>query len=164
MARQKVLIIDDDQHICKILKEYFQFEGYDVVIANNGKSGLEKVDDELKKIERSGMLPAGAVLTGAGSHLPGLIDTAKQKLRLPVSLGSCKNVSAVIEKVHYPEFLNALGLVVSGTNQDETYSSKKKININIDNLWGKLKDFSEGLEKPLNRSSCFFSNAFFFSL
>jgi cell division protein FtsA len=100
---------------------------------------LEKVDDELKKIERSGMLPAGAILTGAGSHLPGLIDTAKQKLRLPVSLGTCKNVSAVIEKVSHPEFLNALGLVVAGSSQDEAYLSKKKININFDNLWGKVK-------------------------
>ncbi len=102
---------------------------------------LEKVDDELKKIERSGMLPAGAVLTGAGSHLLGLIETAKQKLRLPVSLGACKNVSAVIEKVRQPEFLNALGLVVAGSSQDEAYLSKKKININFDNLWGKLVGF-----------------------
>ncbi|MDZ7672336.1 MAG: response regulator transcription factor [Halanaerobiales bacterium] len=46
MAKQKVLIIDDDQHICKILMEYFQFEGYDVITANDGKSGLEKVENE----------------------------------------------------------------------------------------------------------------------
>ncbi len=102
---------------------------------------LEKVDDELKYIERSGMLPAGAVLTGAGSHLPGLVETAKQKLRLPVSLGTCKNVSAVIEKVRHPEFLNSLGLVVAGSSQDESSLSKKKLNINFDNLWGKLKEF-----------------------
>lgn len=102
---------------------------------------LEKVDDELKYIERSGMLPAGAVLTGAGSHLPGLVDTAKQKLRLPATLGSCRNVSAVIEKVRQPEYLTALGLVVAGSSQDETYSSRKKIKINFDNLWGKLKGF-----------------------
>jgi cell division protein FtsA len=102
---------------------------------------LEKVDDELKNIERSGMLPAGAVLTGAGAHLPGLVDTAKQKLRLPASLGACKNVNAVIEKVRYPEFLTALGLVVAGASQDESFSSSKKIKINFDNLWGKVKGF-----------------------
>ncbi len=102
---------------------------------------LEKVDDELRNIERSGMLPAGAVLTGAGAHLPGLVDTAKQKLRLPASLGVCKNVSAVIEKVRHPEFLTALGLVVAGANQDESFSSNKKIKINFDNLWGKVKGF-----------------------
>lgn len=102
---------------------------------------LEKVDDELRNIERSGMLPAGAVLTGAGAHLPGLVDTAKQKLRLPASLGVCKNVSAVIEKVRHPEFLTALGLVVAGASQDESFSSNKKIKINFDNLWGKVKGF-----------------------
>ncbi len=102
---------------------------------------LEKVDDELKYIERSGMLPAGAVLTGAGAHLPGLIDTVKQKLRLPASLGVCKNVSAVIEKVRHPEFLTALGLVVAGASQDDSYSKSKKIKINFDNLWDKVKGF-----------------------
>jgi cell division protein FtsA len=100
---------------------------------------LEKVDNELKKIERSGMLPAGAVLTGAGAHLNGLVETAKKNLRLPVSLGTCKNVDAVIEKVSHPEFLTALGLVVAGANQDNDYSSSKKSKINFDNLWGKLK-------------------------
>ncbi len=102
---------------------------------------LEKIDDELRNIERSGMLPAGAVLTGAGAHLPGLIDTTKQKLRLPASLGVCKNVSAVIEKVRHPEFLTALGLVVAGASQDESFSSNKKIKINFDNLWAKVKGF-----------------------
>lgn len=103
---------------------------------------LEKVDEELKKIERSGMLPAGAVLTGAGAHLDGLVDTAKRVLRLPVSLGSSKNVKAVIEKVKQPEFLTALGLVVAGLNQEENYTTKKrKIKINFNNLWGKLNGF-----------------------
>ena len=38
---------------------------------------FEMVDRELKKIERSGMLPAGVVLTGGAARLPGTLETAK---------------------------------------------------------------------------------------
>ncbi|AZO96418.1 response regulator transcription factor [Halocella sp. SP3-1] len=43
MSRSKVLIIDDDQHICQILKEYFEYDGFEVIVVHDGKTGLEKV-------------------------------------------------------------------------------------------------------------------------
>lgn len=43
MASRKVLIIDDDQNICKILKEYLVYEDFDVLTANNGQYGLNKI-------------------------------------------------------------------------------------------------------------------------
>src|SRR3989344_5580493 len=45
------------------------------------------VDRELKTIGRSGILPAGVILTGGGAHMEGLVDLAKKKLRLPVRIG-----------------------------------------------------------------------------
>ena len=45
MANRKVLIIDDDQNICKILKEYLIYEDFVVVVANSGKAGLEKIEN-----------------------------------------------------------------------------------------------------------------------
>lgn len=42
----KVLVIDDDKHICKILKDYFEFDNFKVVLADNGKEGLEKFEKE----------------------------------------------------------------------------------------------------------------------
>src|SRR5690606_24102087 len=49
---------------------------------------FELVDRELKNVDRSGMLPAGVVLTGGGAKLAGIVDAAKDALRLPVSLGT----------------------------------------------------------------------------
>ncbi|MGM0369916.1 MAG: response regulator transcription factor [Bacillota bacterium] len=46
MANRKILIIDDDQNICKILEEYLLYEDFEVVIANNGQVGLEKIKEE----------------------------------------------------------------------------------------------------------------------
>ena len=39
-----VLIIDDDDHIIRILKEYFEYENFIVHTAQSGKEGLEKID------------------------------------------------------------------------------------------------------------------------
>jgi len=75
---------------------------------------FEKVDNEFKKIDRSGMLPAGVFLIGGGAKLTDLVETAKNKLRLPACLGVNKNVSLAIDKVNDPSYLTALGLVVWG--------------------------------------------------
>lgn len=75
---------------------------------------FEKVDAELKKIERSGMLPGGVFLIGGGTKLSGLVEVAKNSLRLPATLGVPYNISTIIDKVNETEYLNALGLVVWG--------------------------------------------------
>ena len=41
MAKARILIIDDDENICKIVKLYLEKEGYEAVTALDGKSGLE---------------------------------------------------------------------------------------------------------------------------
>ncbi|MBN2884581.1 cell division protein FtsA [Patescibacteria group bacterium] len=100
---------------------------------------FDKIDKELKKIERSGMLPAGIVFTGAGSQLDGLIDVAKRQLRLPAVMGQSKNVSVVIDKVKTPEFLPALGLVIWGAHE---YSGQidNGFKRNIGDIFGKAKN------------------------
>ncbi len=72
------------------------------------------VDKELQTIDRSGKLPAGVVLTGAGVKLPGIIEVAKSIFRLPVSLGRPNNIKAVVDKANDPGFSTAVGLVIWG--------------------------------------------------
>ena len=40
MAKAKILMIDDDENICEIVKLYLEKEGFDAVTANDGKSGI----------------------------------------------------------------------------------------------------------------------------
>lgn len=75
---------------------------------------FEKIDEELKNIERSGMLPAGVFLVGGGAKIRDILDVAKEKLRLPAVIGANKNVYTVIDKVNDVNFLTALGLVIWG--------------------------------------------------
>jgi DNA-binding NtrC family response regulator len=37
MGTGKILVVDDDQNICELLRLYLEKEGYDVVLANDGK-------------------------------------------------------------------------------------------------------------------------------
>jgi len=75
---------------------------------------MEKVDSELRKIDRSGMLPAGVVMTGGGSKLKGAIDVAKAKLRLPASLGYPMGITSVTDKTQDLAFSTVVGLVQWG--------------------------------------------------
>jgi cell division protein FtsA len=75
---------------------------------------FDKVDQELKKINRSGLLPAGAILTGGGAKLLGIVEVAKRRLRLPAALGFPLNLSSVVDKVNNLSFATATGLVLWG--------------------------------------------------
>ena len=75
---------------------------------------FDKVDAELRKIDKSGKLPAGVVLTGGGAKLEGIVDVAKKKLRLPASLGIPLNITSAIDKINDPAFSTAIGLVIWG--------------------------------------------------
>jgi cell division protein FtsA len=73
---------------------------------------FEKIEKELKKIGREGMLPAGVVLSGGGSKLPGMVDVGKRALRLPCALGRMSVPSSMPEIVQDASFSTAVGLVL----------------------------------------------------
>jgi len=99
---------------------------------------FKMVDDELKKIERSGMLPAGVFLTGAGSELKNLVESAKKYLRLPAGLGINRNLETVIDKVNKGKYSTALGLIAWARHYDPQ-RKPSKISKNVGDIVGKLK-------------------------
>ncbi len=76
------------------------------------------VDKELKKVGKSGQLPAGAVLTGGGAKLPDIVDFAKEELRLPAQIGMPQEVPVTVEKIDDPAFATAVGLVLWGSGSE----------------------------------------------
>lgn len=46
MASVKIMVVDDDQNICELLRLYLEKEGYTVVIADDGKQALEMFTKE----------------------------------------------------------------------------------------------------------------------
>ncbi|MCF7918146.1 cell division protein FtsA [Candidatus Gracilibacteria bacterium] len=72
------------------------------------------VRDELAKIGRDGMLPAGAVLCGGGVKIPGAVDLARASLQLPVQLGFPNDIEGIVDRVDDPSFASAVGLLQFG--------------------------------------------------
>lgn len=75
---------------------------------------VERIDAELAKVDRSGMLPAGVIVTGGGAKLSGLLDIMKRMLRLPATFGDLHNITSVVENATDPSFSTAVGLVLWG--------------------------------------------------
>lgn len=70
------------------------------------------VDEELKKINRDGMLPGGAILCGGGAKLTNIDEFAKSALRLPAQAARPFGFSGVIDKVADPSYACAIGLMI----------------------------------------------------
>jgi cell division protein FtsA len=70
------------------------------------------VDKELRGIDRSGMLPAGAVIVGGGAKLPGVIDVVKRVLRLPAQIGYPQELVGLVERIDDPAYAVAVGLLL----------------------------------------------------
>ena len=77
---------------------------------------FDMVNAELKKVDRSGKLPSGLILTGGGAKLPMIVDLAKEVFNLPVFIGIPKEESFAIDKLNSTEYTTALGLVIWGNN------------------------------------------------
>ncbi|MFA6130864.1 MAG: cell division protein FtsA [Patescibacteria group bacterium] len=99
------------------------------IIEARAEEIFEAIDDELRKIDRSGMLPVGVVLTGGAVKLPGMADVAKRVLRLPVSIGFPSGVSSAIDEVRDPAYATAVGLAMWGFAIESTSHGKFKFAI-----------------------------------
>lgn len=83
---------------------------------------FELIENHLKKIKRSELLPAGIIFIGGGANTTGLEELGRETLRLPTSIGSTDMFGLIKTKLRDPSFFTALGLIVY--NKDESgYSS-----------------------------------------
>jgi cell division protein FtsA len=71
------------------------------------------------------MLPAGVILTGAASKIPGALDLARETLNLPVQIGFPQNFEGVVDKIDDPAYATAIGLILWGSRFDPTYELTK---------------------------------------
>lgn len=89
------------------------------------------IRDELRKIGKDGMLPAGIVLTGGGSKLEGLADFAKAYLHLPASVGNpLLELTGLVDELDDPAYATAIGLALWGL-EDERQTAKKGSKLEI---------------------------------
>jgi cell division protein FtsA len=93
---------------------------------------FDKIELELKKIGRSGLLPAGAVLIGGGSKLYGSIDSAKKYLRLPASYAQLRNIVNPLENLFDQSFTTAASLALWGLSLHSQSKSSPSFLFNLE--------------------------------
>jgi len=103
------------------------------------------IDKELRKTNRSGMLPAGAIIVGGGAKLPGVVDLAKKILRLPAQTGFPLELGGIVDKVDEPGYVTATGLALWGI-EETMISSPSNLRVRLPAIDG-LPKISHTVDK-----------------
>ena len=72
---------------------------------------FELINKELRRIKKQANLPGGAVLTGGGSKLRGIVDYAKVALQMNACAYRPRGYKGVTEQINDPAWTTALGLL-----------------------------------------------------
>jgi cell division protein FtsA len=89
---------------------------------------FESIENNLKKIKRSELLPAGIVFVGGGANIPGLAELSKSILKLPSILGTTDIFGNIKTKLRDSSWFTALGLLTIG-KENRNYSESSFRNL-----------------------------------
>jgi cell division protein FtsA len=90
---------------------------------------LELIKDRIARSGHRDQLASGAVLTGGGSMLDGLLPLAAQILDMPVRQGLPQSLSGLTEELVHPVYATAVGLTMfAGQNGSARRSQNGKAN------------------------------------
>jgi len=102
----------------------YQKKKLDEIILARLSDIFELIEAHLKKIGRSGLLPAGIILTGGGSGIDTIEDIARASLKLPSKV-SCVDVITALKNSHLQDsyWSVAYGLSVYGLDLNDEENS-----------------------------------------
>jgi len=103
---------------------------------------FESIENNLKKIKRSELLPAGIVFVGGGANTPLLVELSKSILKLPSSLGTTEIFGNSKTKLRDSSWFTALGLLMVGKD-DRGYGESSFQNI--------LKDLKNSIKSSIKQ-------------
>ena len=84
----------------------------EIVRARYGEM-MHMINTELRRVGRDGMLPEGVVLTGGGSKVRGVLDMARDILRLPAAIGVPEESDFVSgTSIGDPVFASVIGTLI----------------------------------------------------
>lgn len=101
---------------------------------------------EIKRSGYDGLLPAGMVLTGGVSALPGIRDLASEVLGMPVRIAQPENLNGMVDQLYSPAYSTSVGLLrwALNTQNDQdnrrgrhSKGRKRKINLSGAKDWMK---------------------------
>ncbi|MCB0103615.1 MAG: cell division protein FtsA [Anaerolineales bacterium] len=82
-----------------------------MIIEARVEETFELILQEIKRSGYDGLLPAGMVLTGGTSALPGISRVASEVLGMPVRTGQPQNLKGLVDKLNSPMYSTSFGLL-----------------------------------------------------
>jgi cell division protein FtsA len=79
------------------------------------------VRQEVKRVGYDGLLPAGVVLTGGSSQLPGIQEVASRVLGLPVRHAKPENLQGLTDRLNTPAYSASAGLLYWAESLEAQY-------------------------------------------
>lgn len=129
----------DVRELDKNFKTIFSRRFVAEIIESRLSEIFEFINNELKLIDRSRQLPAGAVIVGGGAKIPALVELAKQELKLSAEIGmpEIQNLEFYNAEfggqVESPDFSAVAGLLLWGSDE---HSGEKNWTISKKGLKG----------------------------
>ncbi len=111
---------------------------------------FELVMQEIKRSGYDGLLPAGLVLTGGSSLLPGIREVASKVTDLPVRIAKPENLVGLVDQLNSPAYSTSVGLLrwamlMQAGLPVEDFSHIRGIhlprNIRVGDVWEAIKKF-----------------------
>ncbi len=101
------------------------------IIEARAEEILTMVEQEIKRSGYDSVLPAGVVLTGGGSQLPGIQKLAEQILNLPVRIAKPEKMVGLTDQISSPAYATSVGLLnwgilFSGTTMSDQQETDRK--------------------------------------
>ncbi|WP_349632724.1 response regulator transcription factor [Neobacillus sp. WH10] len=146
MINKRILVVEDEKQIAKILKIELEFEGYDVVVAYDGKSGLQAaLNDKLDLVLLDVMLPEMngievlRKIRVENNLLPVILLTARNMTMDKVSgldLGANDYITKPFEMeevlARIRSCLRQNSIVIKAQQPEETLLSIRDLTVNLD--------------------------------
>jgi cell division protein FtsA len=82
-----------------------------MIVEARAEEIFDLVLQEIKRSGYDGLLPAGVVLTGGSSQLPGIRNLATEVLGLPVRVAKPENLVGLTDQLHNPAYSTSVGLL-----------------------------------------------------
>ena len=88
---------EDNEEEKKKEKKYLTFSEKDLIKIIEARvcEIFELASQEIKKLSKQGLLPAGIIITGGGANLSGIVELAKNEFKLPAKIGYCKEIKGL---------------------------------------------------------------------
>ncbi len=115
-----------------------------VIIEARVEEIFDLVLQEIKRSGYDGLLPAGMVLTGGSSQLPGMKALAAEVLDLPVRVARPENLVGLVDQLNSPAYSTSVGLLYWALMMSDTSlpASPRRRPPSAPNLdWEKVRTF-----------------------